>query len=153
MMVCVVIFYWLSDFSFQRYGPPPSYPHLKIPGLNAPIPPGASFGYHPGGWGKPPVDEVSFSMFVFSLLIISWFKLLYIVSGAVCFVLYLTFFVLWNSLDIHYMEMFLVFSNKNSLTMRYFHIQVSLILIRLWIFEFYGYLFGSLKLVVSFMLW
>ena len=27
-------------------------------GLNAPIPPGASFGYHPGGWGKPPVDEV-----------------------------------------------------------------------------------------------
>lgn len=44
----------------QRYGPPPSYPHLKIPGLNAPIPPGASFGYHPGGWGKPPVDEVSF---------------------------------------------------------------------------------------------
>ncbi|MQM18652.1 hypothetical protein Taro_051647 [Colocasia esculenta] len=30
-----------------RYGLPPSYPHLKIPGLNAPIPPGASFGYHP----------------------------------------------------------------------------------------------------------
>ncbi|POM78198.1 Hypothetical protein PHPALM_4296, partial [Phytophthora palmivora] len=26
-------------------------------GLNAPIPEGASFGYHPGGWGKPPVDE------------------------------------------------------------------------------------------------
>jgi hypothetical protein len=25
--------------------------------LNAPIPPGAAFGYHPGGWGKPPVDE------------------------------------------------------------------------------------------------
>ncbi|KAF2305142.1 hypothetical protein GH714_002036 [Hevea brasiliensis] len=40
---------------FERYGPPPSYPHLKIPGLNAPIPPGASFGYHPGGWGKPPL--------------------------------------------------------------------------------------------------
>lgn len=32
---------------------------MKIPGLNAPIPPGASFGYHPGGWGKPPVDEVN----------------------------------------------------------------------------------------------
>uniref|UniRef100_A0A803LLD4 PSP proline-rich domain-containing protein n=1 Tax=Chenopodium quinoa TaxID=63459 RepID=A0A803LLD4_CHEQI len=48
---------WLINM--QRYGPPPSYPHLKIPGLNAPIPPGASFGYHPGGWGKPPVDEVS----------------------------------------------------------------------------------------------
>ena len=41
----------------QRYGPPPSYPNLKIPGLNAPIPPGCSFGYHAGGWGKPPVDE------------------------------------------------------------------------------------------------
>ncbi|KAA0049983.1 splicing factor 3B subunit 2 [Cucumis melo var. makuwa] len=46
---------WLINM--QRYGPPPSYPDLKIPGLNAPIPPGASFGYHPGGWGKPPVDE------------------------------------------------------------------------------------------------
>ncbi|CAH9059878.1 unnamed protein product [Cuscuta europaea] len=46
---------WLINM--QRYGPPPSYPHLKIPGLNAPIPPGAKFGYHPGGWGKPPVDE------------------------------------------------------------------------------------------------
>ncbi len=43
---------------WQRYGPPPSYPQLKIPGLNAPIPPGASFGYRPGEWGKPPVDEV-----------------------------------------------------------------------------------------------
>jgi hypothetical protein len=57
----------------QRYGPPPSYPHLKIPGLNAPIPPGASFGYHPGGWGKPPVDEVYiyfiYSLFVFGFLL------------------------------------------------------------------------------------
>ncbi len=26
-------------------------------GLNAPIPDGCSFGYHAGGWGKPPVDE------------------------------------------------------------------------------------------------
>lgn len=41
----------------QRYGPPPSYPNLKIPGLNAPIPEGCAFGYHAGGWGKPPVDE------------------------------------------------------------------------------------------------
>lgn len=41
----------------QRYGPPPSYPALKIPGLNAPPPPGAMWGYHPGGYGKPPVDE------------------------------------------------------------------------------------------------
>ncbi|KAK6793302.1 hypothetical protein RDI58_006755 [Solanum bulbocastanum] len=46
---------WLINM--QRYGPPPSYPQLKIPGLNAPIPPGAKFGYQPGGWGKPPVDE------------------------------------------------------------------------------------------------
>ncbi|KAM0328474.1 hypothetical protein ACHAQA_004881 [Verticillium albo-atrum] len=41
----------------QRYGPPPSYPTLKIPGLNAPPPAGGSWGFHPGGWGKPPVDE------------------------------------------------------------------------------------------------
>lgn len=46
---------WLHNM--QRYGPPPSYPSLKIPGLNAPIPHGATFGYHSGGWGKPPVDE------------------------------------------------------------------------------------------------
>lgn len=43
--------------NMQRYGPPPSYPGLRIPGINAPIPPGAQWGYHPGGWGKPPVDE------------------------------------------------------------------------------------------------
>ena len=30
---------------------------MRISGLNAPIPPGATFGYQPGGWGKPPVDE------------------------------------------------------------------------------------------------
>ncbi|KAG5681348.1 hypothetical protein PVAND_010792 [Polypedilum vanderplanki] len=41
----------------QRYGPPPSYPNLKIPGLNAAIPDGCCFGYHAGGWGKPPVDN------------------------------------------------------------------------------------------------
>jgi len=46
---------WLINM--QRYGPPLAYPNLKIPGLNAPIPPGASFGYHPGGWGRPPVNE------------------------------------------------------------------------------------------------
>ena len=46
---------WL--IAMQRYGPPPSYPNLKIPGLNFPIPEGAQWGYHPGGWGKPPVDE------------------------------------------------------------------------------------------------
>ncbi len=45
---------WLVNM--QRYGPPPSYPNLKIPGLTAPLPSGASFGFHPGGWGKPPLD-------------------------------------------------------------------------------------------------
>ncbi|PVI08672.1 DUF382-domain-containing protein [Periconia macrospinosa] len=41
----------------QRVGPPPSYPNLKIPGVNAPIPPGASWGFNPGQWGKPPVED------------------------------------------------------------------------------------------------
>lgn len=45
---------WLV--AMQRYGPPPSYPNLVIPGLNAPIPAGSSFGFQSGGWGKPPVD-------------------------------------------------------------------------------------------------
>jgi len=47
---------WLVNM--QRYGPPPSYPSLKVQGLNAPIPEGGQWGYHPGGWGKPPVDEL-----------------------------------------------------------------------------------------------
>lgn len=46
---------WLINM--QRYGPPPSYPSMRIPGLNAPIPAGAQFGFQQGGWGKPPVDE------------------------------------------------------------------------------------------------
>lgn len=46
---------WLNNM--QRYGPPPSYPNLKIPGLNAPLPNDqCQYGYHPGGWGKPPID-------------------------------------------------------------------------------------------------
>jgi splicing factor 3B subunit 2 len=48
---------WLINM--QRYGPPPSYPSLKIPGLSAPIPPGAQFGYHPGGWGKASATTTS----------------------------------------------------------------------------------------------
>jgi len=52
---------WLINM--QRYGPPPSYPNLKIPGLSAAIPPGAQFGYHPGGWGKPPVDEAGLPIY------------------------------------------------------------------------------------------
>jgi len=46
---------WL--FNIQRFGPPPSYPKLKLPGCNCPIPPGARYGFGPGEWGKPPVDE------------------------------------------------------------------------------------------------
>lgn len=46
---------WLINM--QRYGPPPSYPSLKIPGVNAPLPlEECQYGYHTGGWGKPPVD-------------------------------------------------------------------------------------------------
>lgn len=48
---------WLLNM--QRVGPPPSYPGLKIPGLNAPIPAGAQWGFHPGGYGNPPVDEAT----------------------------------------------------------------------------------------------
>ncbi|OCF44586.1 splicing factor 3B subunit 2 [Kwoniella heveanensis CBS 569] len=46
---------WL--IAMQRFGPPPSYPNLRIKGLNAPIPAGAQWGFHPGGWGKPPMDD------------------------------------------------------------------------------------------------
>lgn len=45
---------WLVQM--QRYGPPPSYPQLKIAGLNAPIPEGASWGFQPGQWGMVPVN-------------------------------------------------------------------------------------------------
>ena len=48
---------WLH--AMQRFGLPPSYQHLKIPGMNAPIPEGAQWGYHAGGWGRPPLDEVA----------------------------------------------------------------------------------------------
>lgn len=43
----------------QKVGPPPSYPALKIAGLNAPPPPGGQWGFHPGGYGKPPLDEAN----------------------------------------------------------------------------------------------
>ena len=46
---------WLTNM--QRYGLPPSYANMHIPGLNVPIPPGARYGYAEGEWGKPPVDE------------------------------------------------------------------------------------------------
>ena len=41
----------------QRLGPPPLYPNLKIPGVNAPIPPHCQLGYFAEGWGRYPVDE------------------------------------------------------------------------------------------------
>ena len=52
---------WLINM--QKIGPPPSYPALKIPGLTAPPPPGASWGFHPGGFGKPPVNDDGKPMF------------------------------------------------------------------------------------------
>ena len=45
---------WLINM--QRFGPPPSYPTLSIPGLNAALPEGCAYGYHVNGWGKPPID-------------------------------------------------------------------------------------------------
>jgi len=46
---------WLVNM--QRYGPPPAYSGLRVPGLTAPIPAGCRFGFGPGEWGRPPVDE------------------------------------------------------------------------------------------------
>ena len=48
---------WL--FAMQRLGPPPAYPHLRVPGVNAPLPAGAQYGFQAGGWGRPPVDEAT----------------------------------------------------------------------------------------------
>ena len=45
---------WLVNM--QKYGPPKSYPSVEIPGLNAPLPVGAQWGYHQGGWGKAPIN-------------------------------------------------------------------------------------------------
>ena len=47
---------WL--WNMQRYGPPPTFPRdARIPGLTAPLPsPECQYGFHPGGWGKPPLD-------------------------------------------------------------------------------------------------
>jgi splicing factor 3B subunit 2 len=52
---------WL--FQMQRIGPPPAYPSLRIPGVNAPIPPGASWGFQAGQWGAPPLDARGQPMF------------------------------------------------------------------------------------------
>lgn len=42
----------------QRYGPPPAYPNLKIPGVNAPVPDAFSHGY-----GKLFTDEKGFTVY------------------------------------------------------------------------------------------
>jgi len=52
---------WLVNM--QRNGAPPSYPHLRLPGITAPIPPGAKVGFQPGGWGQPPVESFGRSMY------------------------------------------------------------------------------------------
>lgn len=52
---------WLINM--QRFGPPPTYPSLRIAGVNAPIPPGANWGFTPGQWGKPPVDDAGKPLF------------------------------------------------------------------------------------------
>ncbi|KAH8740254.1 Cus1p U2 snRNP protein [Cryptosporidium ryanae] len=46
---------WL--IKMQKYGPPPSYPYLRVPGVNSQIPDGCQFGFKPGDWGKPPIDD------------------------------------------------------------------------------------------------
>merc|ERR1711962_144482 len=43
---------WL--YTMQRYGPPPAYPGLRVPGVNSALPPGAAYGYGLNGWGRPP---------------------------------------------------------------------------------------------------
>ena len=47
---------WL--YAMQRHGPPPSYPFLKVPGVNAALPAGGRWGLGDGEWGKPPIDEM-----------------------------------------------------------------------------------------------
>ncbi|CCW61737.1 unnamed protein product [Phytomonas sp. EM1] len=47
---------WLASMQEMRRLPP-AYPQLRIPGLNAPIPPGAQWGRGHGQWGEPPRGE------------------------------------------------------------------------------------------------
>jgi hypothetical protein len=44
---------------------PPRYPHLKIPGMNAPIPSGARYGRGRNEWGEPPRDPNNNNKFLF----------------------------------------------------------------------------------------
>lgn len=52
---------WIMQM--QRFGPPPSYPNLRVPGVNAALPAGAQWGVHMGGWGKPPTDAFGNPLF------------------------------------------------------------------------------------------
>jgi splicing factor 3B subunit 2 len=52
---------WLTNM--QRYGPPPSYAGLPIPGLSAPLPAGAAYGHAPGQWGRPPTDQFGYPLY------------------------------------------------------------------------------------------
>ena len=55
---------WLSGM--QKIGRlPPSYPSLKIPGVNHPIPEGASYGRGRNQWGEPPRDPLNNNKFLF----------------------------------------------------------------------------------------
>ncbi|ORX62211.1 DUF382-domain-containing protein [Hesseltinella vesiculosa] len=54
---------WLHQM--QHHGPPPHYPWLAIPGLNAAIPEGAAPGFGRDGWGKIPEDELGRPLYGF----------------------------------------------------------------------------------------
>jgi splicing factor 3B subunit 2 len=47
---------WIINM--QRYGPPPAYPNLKIPGVNAPIPESIAYGY-----GRLFTDDKGFTVY------------------------------------------------------------------------------------------
>nr|CCC90924.1 putative spliceosome-associated protein [Trypanosoma congolense IL3000] len=53
---------WLYGMQAMRRLPP-AYPGLKVPGLNAPIPPGAQWGNGEGQWGQPPRTESNTFLF------------------------------------------------------------------------------------------
>ena len=47
---------WIRSLQLMKRLPP-SYPNIKIPGLNAPLPPGAHWGDGVGMWGHPARNE------------------------------------------------------------------------------------------------
>lgn len=46
---------WL--YAMQKYGLPPAYPNMRVPGVNAPIPKGCKFGRGDECWGIPPTES------------------------------------------------------------------------------------------------